>query len=439
MSAPANFSWTLNNVQVKNTSPPAVLSWTRNLILSWKSCGLDADIKKVGSTKTLSIDASLYNIGIINKDKVWIAHGDNVITFTTDHYTTIYKMFTELVQAPMGGITDRNVAETQSLKVFTYAETSLRGHVRIEGGYGFTSHGFTGSNSAVVEKFDDISNAWTAITVTGNLTARMGLGGYSLNGYGFISCGGTGDSVAVGDTCRVDTVALAGTTRTAATARMGIGSYSMNGFGYTCCGTTDVTNVNAKVATTQKLDDNANTQSTVTSGELSRWGVSGFSINNLGFTCGAAPGTSPIYRRDINDICSDSGSTVRYGRYMAASYALNGYGFIVCGGTGASTGWPNAVISASVAIQRYDDTAGPSTTTTRATTETARWSVAGFSLNGYGFTTGGQTAASTYVGTTNRFDDTANTITTRDTLNTARSRLATFATNEYFINYVTAQ
>ena len=113
---------------------------------------------------------------VINKNRVWIAHGDNVITFPTTHSNNNYRWVATLSQAPMGGITPRNVAHTRGLSVFVSNESTTRGRVRIEGGFGFTSCGSVNAT----ERFDDVANTHTARAAA---TARDKLTGYSLNEY----------------------------------------------------------------------------------------------------------------------------------------------------------------------------------------------------------------------------------------------------------------
>lgn len=89
-------------------------------------------------------------------------------------------------------------------------------------------------------------------------------------------------------------------------------------------------------------------------------------------------------------------------------------GFTTCGVTGAG---------ASGATERYSDV--DNTQTLRASA-TARSFLAGFSLNGFGFSIAGRPN----VGTTERFDDSANTHTTR-TPCTARSELGGYSTRGF--------
>jgi hypothetical protein len=98
-------------------------------------------------------------------------------------------------------------------------------------------------------------------------------------------------------------------------------------------------------------------------------------------------------------------------RYYLAGYAFNGYGFSTCGYTGGAVG----------TTERFDDIANSHTSCANAT---ARYRLAGYAFNGYGFTSCGYTT--TYVGTTERFDDVANSHTARANAN-ARIYLAGYA------------
>ena len=129
---------------------------------------------------TAKIIQDLNIAALINKGKAWIAHGNNVITFPTAHSNNNYRWVANLVQSPMGGITSRNVRHTAGLSIFVSNESTTRGKVRIEGGYGFTSCGYTTANAGITERFDDVANTHTA---RAGATARYSLTGYSLNEY----------------------------------------------------------------------------------------------------------------------------------------------------------------------------------------------------------------------------------------------------------------
>jgi hypothetical protein len=94
---------------------------------------------------------------------------------------------------------------------------------------------------------------------------------------------------------------------------------------------------------------------------------------------------------------------------------MGGYGFTSCGYTSSIVG----------TTERFDDTANSHTTRANAT---ARSSLAGYAFGGYGFTSCGYTGG--IVGTTERFDDTANSHTGRANA-TARYSLAGYAFGGY--------
>jgi hypothetical protein len=360
-------------------------------------------------TKKMKDD--IESLGPVNRGRVWIAHGDNVITFSKAHSNTNYRWVVSLVQAPMGGITPRNVRHTDGLTVFVSNESEIRGKVRIEGGYGFTSCGETTTSVGTTERFDDIANTHTA---RANATARRYLAGYSLNGYGFTSCGFISGNV--GTTERFDDIANTHTARANATARESPAGYSLNGYGFTSCGYTTTS-----VGTTQRFDDVANTHTARANASPRRY-LAGYSLNGYGFTsCGFISGNVGTTER-FDDIANTHTARANAtARHSPAGYSLNGYGFTSCGFIGDNFG----------TTQRFDDVANTHTTRADAT---ARSYLAGYSLNGYGFTSCGFTT--NYVGTTQRFDDVANTHTARANAS-ARVHLTGYSTNEYFVNYLT--
>jgi hypothetical protein len=93
-----------------------------------------------------------------------------------------------------------------------------------------------------------------------------------------------------------------------------------------------------------------------------------------------------------------------------------GYGFTIGGDTPSVVG----------TTERFDDVANSHTARTAAT---ARWAPAAYSLNGYGFSSGGYVSGES--GVTERFDDVANTHTGRTGLTTARHYLAGYSLNGY--------
>lgn len=355
----------------------------------------------------------------INKGKAWISHGDNVITLAVAQSDANYIVIASLVNAPMGGITTRGNGHSftagqagSPLELLTTNESTTRLRVRINGGYGFSSG--SAAPAGTTERFDDVANNHTGRT---NLTtARAYPAGYSLNGLGFTSGGWTGAVSAV--TERFDDVTNAHTGRLPLnTARGALGGYSLNGYGFTSCGTTG-----AGSGVTERFDDVANTH-TVRTPATAKIATSAYSINNYGFTsCGEFNGTTERFDDTANTHTARTPATTRG---APADYGLNGYGYTSCGYT-------NPPLTNLGTTERFDDVANSQTARTPAT---ARRGLAnGYSLNGYGFTSCGYIAA--VSGVTERFDDVANTHTAR-TGATARSEAGKYATNEYFINYIT--
>jgi hypothetical protein len=354
------------------------------------------------------------NTSGVNKGKVFISHGDNVITFPVAHADTNYKWKIGFVQSAVSGITPRNVRHTAGLTIFTSNESTTRGKVRIEGGYGFTSCGDSGgtTNYGTHERFDDVANSHTARTAD---MARRYPAGYSLSGYGFTS---TGLSVSpswvynyFGTTYRFDDIANGFTSRADATARYGVGGYAMQGYGYTTGGYTSGT-----VGTTERFDDIANTH-TARTAITSRQIPGAYSLNGYGFSsCGynginAGFGTTERFDDTANTHTARTLATVRHG---VAACSLNGYGFTLFGSANTT--------------ERFDDIAN---THTARTAGTSRQYLAGFSLNGCAITCAGSNS-----NTTERFDDIANTHTAR-TAGTGRFDVTGNDVQSYFIEYYT--
>jgi hypothetical protein len=96
---------------------------------------------------------------------------------------------------------------------------------------------------------------------------------------------------------------------------------------------------------------------------------------------------------------------------------MRGYGFTSCGYTSTYVG----------TTERFDDIANSHTARANAT---ARRDLAGYAFNGYGFTSCGYTGSNPGVGTTQRFNDTANSHTARANA-TARYGLTGYAFGGY--------
>jgi hypothetical protein len=333
----------------------------------------------------------------------------------------------------LSDITDRNVPETRSLKVFSYNELTTRGHIRIEGGYGFVCCGQTNASTYVntTERYDDIAGGYSTRNPSSN--ARTSLAGFSLNGYGFTACGYNGGKTGI--TERFDDVANGFTSRAVGSSRCDLVGYSLMGYGVTSCGRPTTTSQSNYVGTTESFDDVSNTYNTTLLDATPRYGPAGFSLNGYGFTScgyggsvGKGPGPmniGPMGTTERFDLISNhhASRAVAAIRYSLAGFSLNGYGFTSCGTTIGTSGVSTT--------QRFDDT-GDSSQTSRGSALTARFLLAGFSLNGYGFISCGTTTGSTGSVASERFDDIVNSYVNRGTP-TARYGPTGFATNEYFI------
>ncbi len=111
-------------------------------------------------------------------------------------------------------------------------------------------------------------------------------------------------------------------------------------------------------------------------------------------------------------------------RYNLAGFSLNGFGYTAGGSTGSN----------SAVCEKYDDVAN--SWTTKANLNTARYNLAGFSLNGFGYTAGGTTGSNSAV--TEKYDDVANTWTAKANLNTAIYNLAGFSLGYLTESYYTS-
>ena len=99
-----------------------------------------------------------------NKGRMWIAHGDNIITLPNAHPDANYHAFCNIYLPAMGGITTRGPTHTNPLTLTTIAESGTRLKVRLHGGFGFTSCGYTTAAIGTTERFDDVANTHTART-----------------------------------------------------------------------------------------------------------------------------------------------------------------------------------------------------------------------------------------------------------------------------------
>lgn len=302
-------------------------------------------------------------------------------------------------------------------------------------GRGFVSGGRSGVNLSTNERFDDVANTWTART---GVTARRNIAGYSffLTDFGFTSGGFT--TVDVGTTERFDDVANTQTAVTSITARSGAAGFAISlpakplpdMFGYTSCGISGVTNL----GTTERYDNVANTQ-TARANATARRFVAGYSMFGAGFTsCGVeVPDLGTTERLDdiANTWTARANATVLFGR---AGYSLNEFGippYPDLHPFGFTSGGSISGGAVQGTTERFDDFAN---THTARTSITARYRLAGFSMLGFGFTSCGFDSASVATGETQRFDDLTNTQTAR-TSATARDSPGGYSLEEYFIRF----
>ena len=157
---------------------------------------------------------------IINKGRSWIAHGDNVITLPKAQKDSDFLTEATIYLPLSDGTTTRGPTETNPMTITTRPDTTTRLKVKLHGGFGFTSGGENADIVGTTQRFDDVANTWTPRKDT---TARAFLAGFSLNGFGFASCGQSS-----GDTERFDDVANTWTTRTNATMREGLTGFATN-------------------------------------------------------------------------------------------------------------------------------------------------------------------------------------------------------------------
>lgn len=295
--------------------------------------------------------------------------------------------------------------------------------VKLHGGYGFTSCGATVPGIVgTTQRFDDVTNVQTAAGVMADATAKFLLAGFSLNGLGFTDAGALKTGPLTGLRERFDDVINSQTARLADSPRANLSGYTINGFGFSTCG-----NTGGNVGTTVRFDDVTNTQA----GRLDatpRDDIAGYGLNNFGFSSGgfiaATTGTTERFDDSANFHVDRTIITARRG---LIGYSINGFGFSSCGNTTGGAG------STSGITERLDDIANVQSARSVAT---ARSFLAGYSLNGFGFTSGGLNAASVKLSTVERFDDIANLHVARSGI-VATNSLVGYATNEYFVNYST--
>jgi hypothetical protein len=114
---------------------------------------------------------------IINKGRSWIAQ-----TMSKAHKDTDYLSQATIYLPPSGGVTTRGPEETNPMTITTRPDTTTRLKVKLHGGFGFANNGEDGDFLGTTQRFNDVANSWQE-------ERRADLTGFSLNGFGFTSCG----------------------------------------------------------------------------------------------------------------------------------------------------------------------------------------------------------------------------------------------------------
>lgn len=389
---------------------------------------------------------------ITNKGRRWIQHGDNHIVLSNNPTITNFQI-TATIHLPILAIGDRTTRGPQHssptppvaprfsagspINITTRATTRLDGIggtfytalIRLNGGFGFTNGGFNGvSLSDVVERYDDVANSQTARTAI--LAARDKCAGFSLNGFGHVVGGENPIGTVIGTHSRFDDVLNIQLIRDFVISRNGLTGYTVNGFGFSSCGFDGIN----RVGTTERYDAVADSNTLRTSA-TSRDLLAGFGMNNFGFTsCGDIAGPIPI---DIVDRFDDIANTqtTRASASVAhqlTGYSLNGFGILAF----IDINFPFGNLGLMMTL---DDIAN-TRTLLGPIAGTPKFLLAGYSLNGFGFHSGGVNVdLITVSNATQRYDNIPQILTSVIALNTARSGLAGYATNEYFVNYDTME
>lgn len=391
---------------------------------------------------------------ITNKGRRWIQHGDNYIVLTNNPSISNFQITAtiHLPVLPSGDVTIRGsqhssptptIAPTfaagSMLNITTLASTETvdgdsyyKAHIRTNGGYGFTVGGSDGINTLNTnERFDDVAQTQTART---GIVQRNKLTAFSLNGFGYIAGGENPIGTPTGGHVRFDDVINSVTLRDLITSRYGLTAYTINGYGFTSCGY----NGTARTGLTERFDDSVNANTTRASA-TARDLLSGFGLNNYGFTAeGQIAGAISVATVErFNDVTNTQ--TARAD--ASAGYALAGYSL-----TAAISGSP---LGQGVVLTDVDLVTGTffiyyinDVSNTRDSAFVAgvgKRYITAYSLNGFGFHNGGINSDLSVSNVVQRYDGVGQFLFSVSVLNTARSGLASFATNEYFVNYDTME
>ncbi len=277
-----------------------------------------------------------------------------------------------------------------------------------------TYRGVSHAGSAKANSMAIVARPDTTTTVKVRLE-----GGFGYVGLGFIAAISSSSQ-------RFDDIADTQTTLTTAwTARQLPSGYSLNGYGFTSGG-----RVVASSGVTERVDDITTDSATVRANIVARDALSAFTINGYGFTTTGwdtvSASTLNMTERfdDRTNVQTPRAGNAITGANSRGQFGLNNFGFVF----GGSTNNPLDAVAA-IAHERFDDIGN--LWIARTSLSTSRQLSSGYSLNGLGFASGGATVAGIQLGSTERFDDTANLWTARTNLNTARSGLAGYSLNGY--------
>jgi hypothetical protein len=391
---------------------------------------------------------------ITNIGRRWIQHGDNYIVLTNIPSIT-NPQITATIHLPVlatGDVTVRGsqhssptppIAPTfaagSMINISTLASTETvngdtyyKAHIRLNGGYGFTVGGSDTVNTLNTnERFDDVAQTQTART---GIVQRNKLTAYSLNGFGYVAGGENPVGTVVGSHIRFDDVTNVATLRDLITSRDGLTAYTINGYGFTSCGY----NGTARTGLTERFDDSVNANTTRTSA-TARDLLSGLGLNNYGFTAeGQIAGAISVTTVErFNDVVNTQ--TARADN--SAGFALAGYSL-----TAAISGSPLGqgvvltdvdLVGGAFLIYYINDVSN--TRDAGIVAGVGKRYLTGYSLNGFGFHSGGINSDLSVSNVVQRYDGVGKFLTSVVVLNTARSGLASFATNEYFVNYDTLE
>ncbi|CAK0748581.1 conserved hypothetical protein [Azospirillaceae bacterium] len=245
-------------------------------------------------------------------------------------------------------------------------------------------------------------------------TARYGAGCFSLNGYGYVCCGGN----SVGDSSEVNQFndqLNTWTTKASTVVIKKTAGVSLNGFGYTVDG---FTGLNTQISNCDKYNDSTNAWSAITSNGARRI-LQCFSLNGFFYTCNgiAASNVSTCeqYNDTINSWLAKAGAGTA--RNNISAFSIGGFGYVSCGTTG----------TVSSETGQYNDAAN--VWTTKTGNPSARVGAAGLNINNSGYTCDGSTGS--LISTVSQYDSASNLWNTKNPGGTARWHIAGFTLNSF--------